>query len=187
MNGGGDTDEQLMLRIASGSETALQALMTRHMRRTIGLAESIVRNAAEADDIAQEAFMRVWRKAESFDPEQGRFPAWLNRITVNLSLDRLRQPEGEPIDDHPDLPASDTSPLEQLMAGEQARKLHLAMTRLSGRQRAAIALFHFESLSGRDCAEVMGLSCKAFESLLHRARCTLKSMVSAEETPGGGS
>lgn len=181
---GDGTDGQLMLRIASGSEAALRTLMLRHMRRAIRLAESIVRNADEADDIAQEAFMRVWKNAARFDPSRAGFPAWLSRIVINLAIDRLREPPGEPIENHPDLPANDAPPLEQILAGERRRALQDALERLPGRQRAAIALFHFESLSGRDCASAMGLSEKAFESLLHRARCALKRMLGAEHASG---
>jgi RNA polymerase sigma-70 factor, ECF subfamily len=183
---GGETDGELMLRIAGGSDAAMRTLMLRHMRRTIRLAESIVRMAAEADDIAQEAFMRVWQNAPRFDPAQARFPAWLGRIAVNLAIDRLRRPQGEPIGDHPDIPANETPALEKILAGERVRSLQQAMSRLSGRQRAAIALFHFEGLSGRDCAEAMGLSSSAFESLLQRARSALKDMLGGEDAPGDG-
>lgn len=179
-----DTDEHLMLRLAAGCDAALQILMRRHMRRSIRLAESIVRSAAEADDIAQEAFVRVWRNAASFDADRARFSTWLNRIVVNLAIDRTRRPEGEPIDNHMDIPASEASALARLLANEKMRAMETALARLPARQRVAIVLFHFEDLSGRDCAEAMGLTSKAFESLLCRARCMLKKSLGEEDYLG---
>jgi RNA polymerase sigma-70 factor (ECF subfamily) len=128
----------------------------------------------------------VWGNASRFDPSRAGFTVWLSRIAVNLAIDRLRRPASEPIDNYPDLPAGEALPLERILAKERTRAVHEALERLPGRQRAAIALFHFEELSGRDCASVMELSEKAFESLLHRARCALKQMLGAENAPGEG-
>ena len=71
----------------------------RHMPRAIRLAQRIVRDPAEADDIGQEAFLRVWNKASSFDPKMARFTTWLYRIVLNLSFDRTRKPRLSPLDE----------------------------------------------------------------------------------------
>jgi RNA polymerase sigma-70 factor, ECF subfamily len=190
MDDGVETDEQLMLRLAQGSESALHALMARHMQRALRFAESIVRNTAEADDIAQEAFLRVWRNASGFDPDRARFSTWFNRIVVNLAIDYARKPRNdparnEPIEEHLEIPADGESALARLLVKEQQQAMAKALACLPERQRAAIALFHFEDLSARECAETMGLNGKAFESLLHRARCALKKILADENSPGG--
>jgi RNA polymerase sigma-70 factor, ECF subfamily len=188
MTDGGETDEQLMHRLASGAAEALRVLMIRYMRRGVRLAEGVTRNAAEADDIAQEAFVRVWRNASAFDPARARFSTWFHRIIINLSIDRARRPASEPLDEHLEVPAGEASALSVLLAEEEARAIdramNMALDSLSERQRAAIALFHFEGLSGRDCSEAMGLSDKAFESLLHRARCALKKTLAQNGASG---
>lgn len=184
-----EDDDQLMLRLAQGHESALQLLMERHMGRVLRLAEGVVRNRAEADDIAQEAFLRAWRNAAGFDPCRARLSTWLNRIVINLSIDHVRKAGNssarmEPIDEHRQIPATGASALARLLAEEEERAVANALTSLNERQRAAITLFHLEGLSARDCAEAMGLSGKAFESLLQRARQTLKRILAEGEESG---
>ena len=87
-----ESDEELLARTASGDQRAFRPLIARHMGRAIRLAQAIVGNAADADDVAQDAFMRVWSQAASFDPSLARFTTWLHRIVVNLAIDRTRRP-----------------------------------------------------------------------------------------------
>lgn len=172
-----DSDEALMAAVVAGRQPAFRALMTRHMPRAIRVAQRIVRNAAEADDIGQEAFLRVWTKAASFDPQVARFTTWLYRIVLNLSFDRSRRPAHAPIEEAAEIASGEPAAVERLIADQQRRALDAAMARLSDRQRGAIALFHMEGLSGDEAARAMGLSPKAFESLLARARLALKKEV----------
>ncbi|WP_420135652.1 RNA polymerase sigma factor [Rhodopseudomonas sp.] len=177
-----DSDEALMAAVAARRQPAFRVLMTRHMPRAIRVAQRIVRNAAEADDIGQEAFLRVWNKAASFDPAVARFTTWLYRIVLNLSFDRSRRPVHAPIEAAAEIASDEPAPVERLIADQQRRALDAAMARLSDRQRGAIALFHMEGLSGDEAARAMGLSPKAFESLLARARITLRKEVETIET-----
>lgn len=172
-----DSDEALMAAVVAGRQPAFRVLMTRHMPRAIRVAQRIVRNAAEADDIGQEAFLRVWTKAASFDPQVARFTTWLYRIVLNLSFDRSRRPAHAPIEEAAEIASGEPAAVERLIADQQRRALDAAMARLSDRQRGAIALFHMEGLSGDEAARAMGLSPKAFESLLARARLALKKEV----------
>ncbi|WP_054164100.1 RNA polymerase sigma factor [Rhodopseudomonas sp. AAP120] len=176
-----DSDEALMAAVVAGRQPAFRALMTRHMPRAIRVAQRIVRNAAEADDIGQEAFLRVWTKAASFDPQVARFTTWLYRIVLNLSFDRSRRPAHAPIEEAAEIASGEPAAVERLIADQQRRALDAAMTRLSDRQRGAIALFHMEGLPGDEAARAMGLSPKAFESLLARARLALKKEVETIE------
>lgn len=172
-----DSDEALMAAVVAGRQPAFRVLMTRHMPRAIRVAQRIVRNAAEADDIGQEAFLRVWTKAASFDPQVARFTTWLYRIVLNLSFDRSRRPAHAPIEEAAEIASGERGGVERLIADQQRRALDAAMARLSDRQRGAIALFHMEGLSGDEASRAMGLSPKAFESLLARARLALKKEV----------
>jgi len=118
--------------------------------------------------------MRVWNHAADFDPERARFTTWLYRIVVNLSVDRARQPRLRPIEEAASVAAASPAPIDVMIVREQEMLLKDAVAVLPERQRAAIALFHVEGLSGREAANAMGLSEKAFESLLTRARQSLR-------------
>lgn len=176
----GDRDEALLGKAALGDQRAFRALMARHMGRTIRLAESILGGRADADDIAQEAFIRVWRGAASFDPTVARFTTWLYRIVLNLAIDRSRRPRGDPIETAEQVATDEPGALAGLIAKEEQHAVAASVSQLPARQRAAIALFHFDELSGREAAAAMDMTEKAFESLLTRARATLKQRVLGE-------
>jgi RNA polymerase sigma-70 factor (ECF subfamily) len=178
------SDEALMAAVCARQQQAFRILMGRHMQRAIRVAQRIVRDSGEADDIGQEAFLRVWSHAVSFDPAVARFTTWLYRIVLNLAFDRTRQRELAPIDEAADVHAHDPGPVELLIADEERRILEQAMAGLPERQRGAIALFHMEGLSGEESAQAMNLSVKAFESLLGRARAALKENVQKIQSIG---
>lgn len=172
-----ETDEALMAAVVERHQVAFRTLMGRHMPRAIRVAQRIVRDQAEADDIGQEAFLRIWSRASSFDPDVARFTTWLYRIVLNLAFDRVRKPVFSSIEEADEIAADDPEPIERLIADEERLALERAMAQLSDRHRAAVALFHMEGLSGEDSARVMNLSAKAFESLLARARAILREQV----------
>jgi len=166
-----------MQRIALADRMAFRSLLERHARRTLSLARHTLGHAGEAEDIVQEAFVRVWQNASRFDAGRARFTTWLHRIVVNLCLDTLRRPrhagdEGvdEVADDTPDA-------LGQALTQERRVAVHAALRSLPPRQRAALVLFHFQGAPARECAASMALSDKAFESLLIRARGALKDAL----------
>lgn len=181
----GDSDEALMARVASGDHAAFRRLMGRHMGRAIRVAETVVRSTAEADDIAQEAFIRIWRNASAFDAGVARFTTWMHRIVVNLSIDRKRRAATGHVEVPEELPDGQTSALDNLIGAEQRAAMQDALAELPERQRAAIALFHLDGLSGRDSALAMNLSESAFESLLTRARNALRQRVLATSNDMG--
>jgi RNA polymerase sigma-70 factor (ECF subfamily) len=187
---GAETDEVLMTLVAARDQRAFRLLMERHMARVIALAERIVGSNAEADDIGQDAFLRVWDNAAGFDAKIGRFTTWLYRIVLNLALDtrrrRARRAAGD-IEEASEIASSAPGPLSELVAEEEARVVELAIRALPDRQKAAIALFHMEGLSGREAANAMNMSEKAFESLLIRARKALKDGVATANKISGGS
>jgi RNA polymerase sigma-70 factor (ECF subfamily) len=178
------SDEALMAAVSARQQRAFRILMGRHMQRAIRVAQRIVRDADEADDIGQEAFLRVWSRANSFDPDIARFTTWLYRIVLNLAFDRSKRQPLAPIDEAVDVHTNGPGPVELLIADEERRILEQAMAGLSERQRGAIALFHMEGLSGEESAHAMNLRAKAFESLLGRARATLKENVQKIQNTG---
>lgn len=173
-----------MSQVSAREQLAFRMLMRRHMRRAVRVAERIVRDGAEADDIGQEAFLRVWSHAATFDPQVARFTTWLYRIVVNLAFDRTRRRAFATLDEAGELHDPGPPPIERLIEDEQRRLLDRAMAGLSDRQRGAIALFHMEGLSGEDAARAMDMSAKAFESLLGRARAALKESVQKIQNTG---
>lgn len=177
----GPSDEELMLRVALGDQRAFRSLMSRHLARVIRLAERIAGANSDADDIAQEAFVRVWTKAASFRPERAQFRTWLYRIVVNLSIDRRRVATPRGLDEAEHVASMDPDAVAMLIATEEHRQLEAALEALSERQRAAIALFYLDGLDGKEAAKAMGLTFKAFESLLHRSRVQLKRQISNVE------
>lgn len=171
------SDEMLMAAIAGGDRGAFRVLMQRHMPSAIKLAERMLRVPAEADDVAQDAFLRVWNHASSFDGRRARFTTWLYRIVMNLAIDRQRRRPSAPIEEAAEHPSADVGPLEQVIAAEQERAVERGLASLPDKQRAAIVLFHYQGLSGREAAATMEISEKAFESLLIRARKALKAHI----------
>jgi RNA polymerase sigma-70 factor (ECF subfamily) len=169
-----EQDLLLMTAVAAGNEAALRRLMERHLARVLALAQRVLGDADEADDVAQEAFTRVWHKARSFDGERARFSTWLYRIAFNLCLDRRRGHRGEwqPLDEQ--LPDGGPGPGEIEERRQGRALLAAALARLPVRQRAALALHYLQELSARESGEVMGLGEKAFESLVLRARRALR-------------
>ena len=178
------SDEALMVEVSARRQQAFRVLMRRHMPRALRVAERIVRDRVEADDIGQEAFMRVWTHAASFDPQVAKFTTWLYRIVLNLTFDRTRRRTFQPLEEAGDVPDTGPHAVERLIADEELRLLNRAMAGLSDRQRGAIALFHMEGLSGEEAANAMNLSAKAFESLLGRARTALKANVQKIQQTG---
>ncbi|MTJ82794.1 MAG: RNA polymerase sigma factor [Telmatospirillum sp.] len=182
-DGGGETvDDVLIVQVAAGNAAAFEALARRHMRRVVAVAQGVVGNPSDADEIAQEAFMRVWEFADRWTPGRARFTTWLHRIVLNLAIDRCRKPQwialdaaGEIADDR-DPPAHD-----RLARRERRDAVELAMETIPPRQRAAVTLFYFEGLSGKAAAEALGISTAAFEQLLLRARRSIR-----EELQAGG-
>lgn len=168
-----DSDEALMLRIARGDERAFRVLAPRYAQRAIGLARRITGNPSDAEEIVQEAFLRVWVNAPRWRPE-ALFRTWFYRIVFNLALNRKRrvpffplEAAGDPIDP---APRAD----REMERRERDHQVASAVAELPARQRTAIALTYGDELSNADAAIVLGTSVSAFETLLVRARRALR-------------
>src|SRR6185295_6980142 len=167
--------------------TAFAELVDRYQHRLIGIMHHLVGNAEEAEDLAQEVFLRVYRTRKRYHPE-AKFSTWLFTIANNLALNSLRSRQRKPV---VPLNARDSGPLgprpaEQLVhdrAGppsarmqqqELAEVVRKALEELNERQRMAVVLNKFEDMNYAEIAEVMGLTTKGVKSLLSRARENLR-------------
>jgi RNA polymerase sigma-70 factor (ECF subfamily) len=170
------SDVALMARVARGEEVAFRQLSRRHLPAMLGLARRILGNAADAEDVAQEAMLRVWTHAPRWQPLAA-FRTWLTRIVVNLCLDRKRRAKwvdleaaGEIVDPTPGV----TDVAEQ---SERERALTAAIAGLPERQRAAIVLTYTEGMTNAQVAEVLDTSVSAVETLLVRGKQNLRARL----------
>jgi RNA polymerase sigma-70 factor (ECF subfamily) len=173
-----EPDESLVARVAAHDEGAFRVLADRHLGRIVRLAQKMTGSAADADEIAQEALLRLWLGAERYDPRRARLTTWIYRIVYNLSVDRLRRPRTQPIEAAAAVSDPAPSALDALTERSDLRLLQAALAKLPERQRAALVLFYYEDMSGEDAAQVLGLSLRAFWSLLHRARQSVQHDLS---------
>jgi RNA polymerase sigma-70 factor (ECF subfamily) len=173
-SGAADPDDELVRRAGQGDAAAVQALVARKLRRVLSLAERMLGDAAEAEDVAQETFVRVWRNAANWRPGAAKFDTWLHRVTLNLCNDRLRRRRERPVAEPPETPDTGPAPDRGLHAADVGRRVSAAMQALPPRQREAIVLCHYQELGNIEAASLMGVSVEALESLLSRGRRALK-------------
>ena len=172
-------DDALMARVAGGDARAFENIVNREIDRALAVARRVVGNDAEAEDVAQEALLRLWGQAARWRPGQARIRTWLYRVSVNLSIDRLRQRRGELMAEPPEgsQPADQQQSIEQQ---ELSRSMDGALQALPDRQRIALVLFHYEGASMTEVAEVLETSADAVESLLARGRRSLKKRLAPQ-------
>ena len=176
-------DGALMARIAAGDEAAFRQFADRHVGRMLRLAQSILGSAAEADDVVQEALMRVWRHAARWDAARGQPGTWVHAIVTRLCVDQLRRRRHEPLDAAEHIADSAPTALDALSSRREALALRAALASLPARQRAALALFYREDMAGAEAAETLGIKLRAFWSLLERARRALRDRMQRVSDP----
>lgn len=176
-------------RLAARDPDALRKMIARHGRLLHRVAYRMTGDAHEAEDIVQEAMLRLWDHAPAIAAKhpagsaaaaQLRLGGWLQRVVTNLAIDRLRRARrlsgGEVPDDEDDAPLADAL----IEAGERDNLARALVLALPERQRAAIVLTYYEELPNAEAAEAMDMNIKAFESLLHRARAALRQALAAQ-------
>ena len=166
------TDEQLMVAIAQGGMAEFGELVTRHQEKVFALALRILGRRDLAEDISQEAFLRVYHSAKRYYPK-AKFTTWLYRIVVNLCLDEKRKAKRSPIELSEYLghleSKSEDDPVAILEIEERKEVVWKAMEKLNKRERVAVVLHRFHGLSHAEVASTTGWSQSAVESLLIRS------------------
>ena len=176
------SDESLADQVARGSSAALETLYDRHAATVLGLALRILGERAAAEDILQETFWRVWKSADTFQPQRGPFTSWLFRIARNLAIDAIRRrnvrPQGLPGGDEPasildqtpdpemDVPAQAEAVLED-------QQVHSVLESLPGAQRQVIELAYFQGMTRQEIAQATG---EALGTVHTRARLALQKL-----------
>jgi RNA polymerase sigma-70 factor (ECF subfamily) len=172
-----ESDEQLVVRVARGDRDACRLLVERRLGRIVAFARRILGDRTAAEDVAQETFLRVWTHASTWRPGTARFATWLHRVTLNLCLDRLGRRREAALDPSVD-PSDDGLSVPALVhAREVGRHVDDAVATLPDAQRIAITLCHYQGLRNIEAAEAMDVSVEALESLLARARRTLRERL----------
>jgi RNA polymerase sigma-70 factor (ECF subfamily) len=175
---GGPGDDDLLCAAGAGDRAAFKMLMDRHVRPMLALATRVTRSADDADEIVQEAFLKVWVMAPKWQPDgDARFGTWLYRVVLNACLDRGRRAPFAPLDDAGDPADSRPGGLESAMESQRNTVLAQALADMPSRQGQALTLYYFSELSGPQAARVLDLSLSALEALLVRGKRNLKAML----------
>lgn len=181
---GVDPDEELLRRVAQGEAVAIQAMVARKFPRVMALASRMLADPVEAEDVAQEAMLRVWKQAGRWKPGQARFDTWLHRVALNLCYDRLRRRKEVLSDTLPERADEGPAPDRGLLAMETGARVQKALMSLPPRQREAIILCHYQEMGNIEAALALHISVEALESLLSRGRRALRAAL-ADIAPRG--
>jgi len=172
-------DDALLVMFANGSQQAAQILVVRLMPRIFSQAFHRLNSRTDAEDVAQEAFVRLWRIAPDWKQDQAKVSTWIYRVVENLCIDRLRrrgrttdmgQVGLDPVDPSPSAAA-------QMQSRTRANALYDALDQLPDRQAQAIRLRHLDERSNTEIADIMGLTVDAVESLQARGRRKLAAYL----------
>jgi RNA polymerase sigma-70 factor (ECF subfamily) len=172
-------DDDLMRLIAAGDQKAAGKVVEDHLPLLISLARHMLGNEAEADEIAQDAFLKLWKQADKWEPGRALVSTWLRRVASNLCIDRLRQRRTRAMTAQDDQPVGATQQLE-LEEKELKQRVNMALDGLPERQKLALVLCHYQGMSQRQASRVLEISEHALESLLARARRRLKASLENE-------
>lgn len=178
-----DPDADLIPRLARGDETALAALMDRHMTTLHKLAFYMLGDAVAAEDVTQTVFLKTWETASDWQPGNARLLTWMRRVATNRCLDMLKKKKPIYTDTVPDMTDAADTPFEALSRRQQSQRVGSALAQLPGRQRAALTLSYYQDVSQREGASIMKITESAYESLLVRARKALKIILADDVMP----
>jgi RNA polymerase sigma-70 factor, ECF subfamily len=175
------SDDVLLARVANGDERASRLVVERHLGRVLALARRMLGNPSEAEDVAQDAFLALWRHAGRWRPGEAQLSTWLYKVASNRCLDRLRRRPQVGLDEVPEQSA-DGDAERDLHRQDVAREVEAALMALPERQRLAVSLCHYQELGNIEAAALMEISVEALESLLARGRRGLRQQL-AERLP----
>ncbi len=168
------SDEALLVAFGNGDREAAALLTLRFTPRVMGFATRMLGgDRAEAEDVTQEAMLRLWKIAPDWRQGEAQVTTWLYRVTANLCTDRLRKRRGVDLDSVPE-PVDDTpGAVDRMIGADRAQALQEALDALPERQRMAVTLRHLEGLANPEIAVAMDISVEAVESLTARGKRAL--------------
>ena len=173
-------DGVLLARVANGDAGAYAALVDRHLAAMLAVARRMLRDDAEAEDVVQEAMFRLWRSSDRLETGDYGIRPWLRRVVSNLCIDRVRLGRSTTVTGEVPEQVQQADQDLSLERQEAAARVDAALKALPERQRLALTLFHYEGMSQIEVGRAMGVSDEAVESLLSRARRTLKTALATE-------
>lgn len=165
-------DQQLMLQVADGNLEAFAVLVDRHRQTAWRVAYRMLGDPAEAEDAAQQAFLKIFEAADRYEPTAA-FKTYLHRVVTRHCLDRIEKKKPVYVDELPPRRDDRKGPGAKLETRQKRQRIRQAIDALPGRQRSAVVLYHFEELRYAEIAEAMDCSTKAVERLLARGRRAL--------------
>ncbi len=171
------SDNALLVAYANGTQEAARVLTERLTAKVFAQAYHMLRNRADAEDVTQEAFVRLWRIAPEWKQDQAQVTTWLYRVVANLCTDRLRKMRMAAPDEAQE--PADPNPSAGRRLQEQTRvdALYRALDDLPDRQRQAVSMRHLDGLANPEIASEMQLSVEAVESLIARGKQKLKALL----------
>jgi RNA polymerase sigma-70 factor (ECF subfamily) len=172
-----DVDDDLLDRIALGDETAFRSLVERHIDRAYAVALRVLRNSADAEDVVQDALLKVWTHRGRWEAGRAKFSTWLHRVVTNRCIDLRRMPRNEDVSSVAEPKDMTPDAVSMIQQHEVTGMLEVAMQRLPEQQRIAVLLSYHENMSNIEIAEVMETTVSAVESLLKRGRQQLRTLL----------
>lgn len=171
-----ESDALLLRQIKAGDSAATRLLVDQYLDRIVNYGTRMLGDRAEAEDVAQEAFLRLWRNLDKWRADAPVIH-WLQRVAYNLCIDRLRKKKTVHIEDIAEPEDPHENPAQSLHQAQVSTAVNIAIQKLPDRQRAAIVFVHQEGHSNIATAEIMEISVEAVESLLSRGRRELRNLL----------
>ena len=182
------SDDTLLVLYANGDAEAARSLTLRLVPRALSYSGRLLGDRAEAEDVVQEAMLRLWRMAPDWRPGEAQVSTWLYRVVSNLCLDRKRAQKRRPtatLDDAPDLAALGPGVEARMMQDQRMAALTAALAELPDRQRQAVVLRHIEGLANPEIAAILEIGVEAVESLTARGKRALTAALSGQQAALG--
>ena len=174
------SDETLLVLYANGDPQASRLLTARLAPRVLGYALRLLSDRAEAEDVTQEAMLRLWRVAPNWRTGEARVLTWAYRVVTNLCTDLRRARSRRPtvnLDDAPEVADGGRGVVATMIAADRMAALQMALDRLPERQRQAVVLRHIEGMTNPEIAEILDVGVEAVESLTARGKRALTAIL----------